>query len=91
LHAYKFALENPIDGIKPIKISKMGAVSVNPDKMKLVKGKIVFTATPAFHPIKEDMDSFYKLISEISDVLNGDEPPPSPTCSLCVYRHKLKR
>jgi len=89
LHAYKFALENPADGQAPIKISKMGAVSINPDKMKLVKGKVVFTATPAWHEVKEDMNSFFKLISEISKVLNGKKPLPSLTCSLCLYRSKF--
>src|SRR5258708_7936577 len=55
LHAYKYALENPIDGVKPIKISKMGAVSINPDEMKLVDGKVVFTASPNYYEVKEDM------------------------------------
>lgn len=86
LHAYKFALENPIEGKFPIKISKMGAVSINPDEMKLVNGKVVFTATPAWHPIKEDMDGFYNLIREISKVINGELPPESETCTLCIYR-----
>ncbi|MDO8573284.1 MAG: PD-(D/E)XK nuclease family protein [Candidatus Daviesbacteria bacterium] len=34
LHAYKFALENPADG-EPIKISKMGIVSINPNEFLL--------------------------------------------------------
>ena len=86
LHAYKFALENPAEGKLPLKISKMGAVSINPDEMKLVNGKVVFTATPKWHPIEENMDSFYNLISEISKVLNGELPPESGSCSLCIYR-----
>lgn len=90
LHAYKFALENPAEGKAPIKISKMGAVSINPDEMKLVDGKIVFTATPAWHEVEEDMDSFYSLINEISQVLEGDLPPESKTCSLCIYRKKFE-
>lgn len=85
LHAYKFALENPENG-KPIKISKMGVVSINPEEMKLVDGKIVFTTTPKYHPVKEDMESFHKLIGEISTLLNGDLPVASETCSLCIYR-----
>ena len=89
LHAYKFALENPADGKKPIKISKMGAVSINPEEMKLEKGKVVFTAVPDFFEVKEDMDSFFKLTKEISDLLNGPLPPESETCSLCVYRNKF--
>lgn len=86
LHAYKFALENPIEGKKPIKVSKMGAVSVNPDEMKIINGKIVFTATPQYHEVKEDMKGFYKFIGEISAVLKGDLPPESETCALCIYR-----
>ncbi len=88
LHAYKFALENPENG-EPIKISGMGVVSINPDEMKLVNGKVVFTTTPKYHPVKEDMESFRKLIEEISDVLNGDLPAASKTCSLCIYRSKF--
>ena len=85
LHAYKFALENPANG-EPIKVSKMGVVSINPDEMKLVNGKVIFTTTPKYHPVKEDMESFHKLIKEISTVLNGDLPVVSETCSLCIYR-----
>jgi hypothetical protein len=87
LHAYKFALENPMEG-EPIKISKMGAVSINPLEMKLVNGKVVFTTTPTWHPIKEDMDGFLSLISEISGVLDGPLPPETDTCSLCIYRKR---
>ena len=85
LHAYKFALENPLQG-EPIKISKMGAVSINPDEMKLINGKVVFTATPTWYPIVENMDNFFKLISDISKVLSGPLPPATATCNLCSYR-----
>lgn len=86
LHAYKYALENPNNGNEPLKISQMGVISVNPEDMKLINGKIVFTTKPTWHPIKEDMESFYKLIQEISTVLNGELPVPSETCNLCKYR-----
>ncbi len=85
LHAYKFALENPHQD-KSLKISKMGIVSVNPEEMKLVSGKIVFTAVPRYHEVKEDMEGFYKLIGEISEVLNGELPLPVDKCGLCKYR-----
>lgn len=88
LHAYKFALENPAEG-EPIKISKMGAVSVNPDEMKLVDGKIVFTTIPTYHPVDENMKDFHALLKEISDVLNGDLPQVSETCELCIYRSRF--
>ena len=86
LHAYKFALENPANGKAPVKISKMGLVSVTPESIEYVDGKLVFTAEPKWHPIEENMDDFYKLIKDISTVLNGDLPPTSDTCSLCIYR-----
>lgn len=88
LHAYKFALENPENGAS-IKISKMGVVSINPEEMKLVNGKVIFTTTPKYHPIKEDMVTFNKLIREISTLLNGDLPAVSESCSLCIYRSKF--
>lgn len=88
LHAYKFALENPVKG-NPIKVSTMGVVSINPEEMKIVNGKVVFTTTPKWHPIKEDMKGFNKLIKEISKVLNGDLPTASETCSLCIYRNRF--
>jgi len=88
LHAYKFALENPSSG-KPIKVSKMGIVSINPDEMKLVDGKVIFTTTPKYHPVEEDTESFHNLIREISTLLNGDLPAVSKTCSLCIYRSKF--
>lgn len=88
LHAYKYALENPAEG-EPIKVSKMGAVSINPDEMKLTNGKVVFTTTPTWHPIEVDMESFQALMKEISDVLSGDLPEASETCSLCIYRARF--
>ncbi len=88
LHAYKFALENPANG-DPIKISKMGVVSINPEEMKLVDGKVVFTTTPNWHPVEEDMKSFLGMVNDISTVLNGEVPPVSETCSLCIYRSKF--
>ena len=89
LHAYKFALENPTEG-SPIKISTMGAVSIHPDEMKLVNGRVQFTATPTYHPIKENMDEFLKLMKEISDFLNGPAPAEGENCSLCNYRAKFR-
>jgi hypothetical protein len=85
LHAYKYALENPAQGY-PIKVSKLGVVSVNPETMKHHDGKIHFTASPTFHPIEEDMDEFLSLIKDVSKVLNGPMPEPSQECSLCRYR-----
>lgn len=88
LHAYKYAMENPAEG-EPIKISKMGAVSVNPDEMKLTNGKIIFTTTPTYHPIEENMEAFLALMKDISGLLSGETPPISETCPLCIYRSRF--
>ncbi len=90
LHAYKFALENPSNGNKPLKITQMGVVSINPEEMKLVDGKVVFTNKPTWHPIRDNKDEFNKLIKEISTVLGGELPEPGETCGLCSYRLKLQ-
>jgi len=89
LHAYKYALENPAMG-SSIKISKMGAVSIHPDDMELVDGKIRFSATPNYHNIEENMDEFLTLMKEISDFLNGPVPLAGENCNLCGYRAKFK-
>ncbi len=67
LHAYKFALEHPAEGT-PIKVSRMGLVSVSPDAIEHKDGKLVFTASPKWHPIEEDMEGFLKFVKEISKV-----------------------
>lgn len=85
LQAYKFALEHPATG-KPYKISKLGIVSVNPEEMKLIDGKIVFTAIPRYHEVKDDPQAFLSLMAEISAVLSGELPMPTDTCGLCRYR-----
>lgn len=86
LHAYKYALEYPANGKEPIKISQMGIVSVNPDAMELRNGKIVFTTTPTWHPVEENMEGFFAMIKDISNLLNGPLPTPSKECKLCKYR-----
>lgn len=90
LHAYKFALENPIFPYKPRKISRMGLISVSPESIKLVDGKIVFSSVPKLHSVEENMGNFYSFIDEVSTVLNGPLPMPSETCAWCKYREYFK-
>lgn len=89
LHAYKYALENPAEGEK-MKISIMGAVSINPEEMHIEKGKIIFTNTPTYHEVNEDMDNFIKFMKKISLLLNGPVPPKGDKCPRCSYRAKFK-
>jgi hypothetical protein len=90
LHAYKFALENPANGKPPVRISRMGLISVTPESIKHVDGSLVFTANPKWHPVEEDIKGFFSLIQDISKVLNGDLPPVSETCKLCIYRNHFE-
>jgi hypothetical protein len=68
----------------------MGLISVSPESIKHTGGKLVFTASPKWHPIEEDMNGFYSLIKEIATVLNGDLPAVSKTCTLCIYRSRFE-
>lgn len=89
LHAYKFALENPATGKPPVKVSKLGLVSISPRSIEYADGKILFTTVPQYHPIEENMNNFYSLVKEISRVLNGSLPTPSASCKLCIYRNSF--
>lgn len=90
VHAYKFALEHPANGKESVQILRMGLISVSPDSIAHIDGKFVFTTTPQWHPIAEDMDSFYRLIADIADVLHGDLPPEGSACKLCAYRRNFR-
>jgi len=86
LHAYKFALENPIFG-QPKKVSKMGIIAINPEEISFPGDNVIFKAKPQWFEIAEDMDRFYAFISEVSKLLNGPKPPENPeSCKWCKYR-----
>lgn len=85
LHAYKFALENPLLGAAK-KISKMGVVVVSPDSIKFEKGGVVFKSSPFWYEIKEDMDEFFSFITEVTNLLKGELPKPTNACKWCIYR-----
>jgi len=86
LHAYKFALENPGNGAKPKKVTKMGVVVVSPESIEFPKEDVIFRSSPKYFEIKEDMESFYAFIGEVSQLLNGSVPKPNPNCDWCKYR-----
>lgn len=85
LHAYKFALENPAVG-EAKKVSKMGVIAITPDSIEFPGDKVIFTSSPQFFEIKENMESFYEFISEVSKLLNGPKPATSENCAWCKYR-----
>ncbi|MDO8503131.1 MAG: PD-(D/E)XK nuclease family protein [bacterium] len=85
LHAYKFALENPAEG-EPRKVSKMGVIAITPETIEFPDDRVIFKASPQWFEIKEDMESFYSFISEVSALLNGPVPKTSENCNWCKYR-----
>src|SRR3972149_8368428 len=85
LHAYKFALENPIFGA-PKKVSKMGVVTISPEEISFPGENVVFKAKPQFFPIEEDMERFFAFILEVSKLLAGPVPKENPDCAWCKYR-----
>ena len=88
LHGYRFALENPESG-EAKTISKMGLVVVSPQSVEFTKGEVIFKTTPKWFEVKVDMDSFYTFVSEISQLLNGPVPEPTPSCNWCQYRTRF--
>ena len=86
LHAYKFALENPVNGVAPRKVTKMGVVVISPEAIEFKNGGVHFSSKPNWFEIHEDMNSFYNFIDEISGVLNGPVPNENENCAWCKYR-----
>lgn len=86
LHAYKFALENPLNGNPAKKISKMGVVAISPQEIAFHKGHIFFRSKPQWFEIRENMEGFYNFIDEVAELLKGDLPAPSQNCLWCQYR-----
>lgn len=85
LHAYKFALENPLQA-EPKKISKMGVVVVSPETIEFQDGGVVFKSKPNWFEIAENMEVFFDFISEVSELLNGSMPTINEECQWCKYR-----
>lgn len=86
LHAYKFALENPISGFKPKKVAKMGLIAISPNSIEFNKDNVIFKSEPKWFGIEENMEGFYKFIAEVADLLNGPAPQITQSCDWCKYR-----
>jgi len=86
LHAYKYALENPVEK-EPLIISKLGLLIVSPTDIKPHRGYLYYKARPIFKEIPINMDKFFCFIKEVEDLLEGPMPDPTQTCAWCQYRH----
>lgn len=89
LHAYKFALENPENGV-PVAVSRMGLVVMSPEQVAIHKGHIFFRSKPIWYEIEEDMDTFIEFVDQVSDLLSSGPPLPSPVCRWCIYRTRFQ-
>lgn len=89
LHAYKYALENPLDKdtTKVCKISKLGLIILSPSSIESVGGEWIYKAKPAWMEIPEDMSVFSNFIGEVEKLLTGPVPTPSNECDWCKFKH----
>lgn len=85
LHAYKFALENPLVGEKKM-VSKMGLIIVSPEQIGFKNGFVYFKSTPQWFEIPENMEAFFEFIDQVAKVLEGNKPEPTESCKWCQYR-----
>lgn len=86
LHAYKFALENPADGHKPIAITRLGILAFAPEAVEVRDGNYYFRANPTWQEIPIAMKDFFEFIQQVESLLEGDEPPLNKACQWCEYR-----
>lgn len=86
LHAYKYALENPIDR-EPIIVSKLGLLIVSPTDIRPHNGHIHYEAKPLWKEIPINMDKFFSFIAEVERLLSGPIPQPSDNCDWCRFKY----
>lgn len=88
LHAYAYALEHPAPralGLTPI--TQLGLLTVEPDEMRMVDGKIAYMGNVAWQPIPLDSAAFLEFIGQVLAVLEQPQPPePGAGCVFCAYR-----
>lgn len=89
LHAYKFALENPLNG-EMAEVSRMGIIAISPEEIEFKDGTVTFHTVPTWYEVKEDMDSFFSFIEEVSSLLEGPIPEPTNECKWCSYRARFQ-
>lgn len=86
LGAYKFALENPQNG-QSKRISKLALLIFYPEKASYNESGAVIDFPAKWLEIPIDNDGFVGFMKEVDDLLAGDAPAESETCSLCNYRN----
>jgi hypothetical protein len=85
LGAYKFALENPMQGA-PHRITKLALLIFYPDKVSLIDGIAQLNFPHTWLEVPIDDAGFIRFIKSVDKLLAGTTPPESETCKWCVYR-----
>lgn len=86
LGAYKFALENPLDG-EGIKITKLGLLIFYPDEVRIKNGDLSLTFPPKWMEVPIDDKLFIEFAGKVNGILSGKMPAESLSCKWCRYRH----
>jgi Topoisomerase DNA binding C4 zinc finger/PD-(D/E)XK nuclease superfamily len=92
LHAYAFALENPVKGaLKLHPISRMGLLYYTPDTCDFLgNNRQVLGGRMSWHEVKRDDAAFHRFLHEVVSLLDGPLPDPdSETCDWCSYRSEI--
>lgn len=89
LHAYKYALENPLseDTAEKYQISKMGLLILSPSSIENIDGEMIYKGKPIWMEIPEDVPAFFDFIGEVEKLLSGSVPAPSSDCNWCKFKH----
>jgi len=86
LGAYKFALENPVNGLA-LKITKLGLLIFYPDTVSFEKNEARIHFPPKWLEVPIDEKGFLAFAKEVSKLLSGPAPKEGTECKWCKYRH----
>lgn len=86
LGAYKFALENPKNGI-PKKLTKLALLIFYPDKVSFENETVLLDFPPKWLEVPVDDNHFVEFAKTVNALLTGTEPVGSASCKWCIYRN----
>lgn len=86
LNAYKFALENPVNG-NPAIITRLGLLIFYPDQVNFENGVANFTFPSSWLEVPLDDKGFLDFAKKIDELLSGSTPDEGTDCKWCKYRH----
>ncbi len=93
LHAYAYALEHAAPrALSLAPITHLGLLTVEPDEMQVIDGKIAYLGKVAWQPCPLDWEGFLDFTARVASVLAQPQPPdPGATCPYCAYRQSARQ